>query len=238
VFNGEYIITVAGPVRLVLFYDAGQVRDFGEKFSWKENLTRQVFPPSPLLVDPFSVLSFGGLEDPNAPGPHTEVIGRTSAFKTSTGAEIRFFHAGAQRPVPTDLRGQPAARRRVEQHAAASEGPSRSNSPLVLRSRSAPSMRRPIRRTLLLIPMLGIAAACGSNNNSTPTGPTTLPTVLTETFSGTLIKNAAYTHPFAVSDAGDVSVFLTASADGANPDNNAIPIGSVSVRGTARRARS
>jgi len=90
-FNGEYIITVAGPVRLVLFYDAGQVRDFGEKFAWKENLTRQVFPAAPLLIDPFSALSFGGLEDPNAPGPHTEVIGRTSAFKTSTGAEVRFF---------------------------------------------------------------------------------------------------------------------------------------------------
>jgi len=90
-FNGEYIITVAGPVRLVLFYDAGQVRDFGEKFALKENLPRQVFPAAPLLVDPFSALAFGGLEDPNAPGPHTEVIGRTSAFKTSTGAEIRFF---------------------------------------------------------------------------------------------------------------------------------------------------
>ncbi len=90
-FNGEYIITVAGPVRLVLFYDAGQVRDFGQKFGWKENLTQQVFPPQPLLIDPFAGLSFGGLEDPNALGPHTEVIGRTSAFKTSTGAEIRFF---------------------------------------------------------------------------------------------------------------------------------------------------
>ena len=90
-FNAEYIITVAGPVRLVLFYDAGQVRDFGEKFSWKENLTQQVFPPQPLLIDPFAQFAIGGLEDPNAPGPHTEVIGRTSAFKTSTGAEVRFF---------------------------------------------------------------------------------------------------------------------------------------------------
>ena len=89
--NGEYIITVAGPVRLVLFYDAGQVRDFGEKFAWKENMTQVVVPPPPLLIDPFSAFAFGGLEDPNAPGVHTEVIGRTSAFKTSTGAEIRFF---------------------------------------------------------------------------------------------------------------------------------------------------
>jgi len=90
-FNGEYIINIAGPVRLVLFYDAGQVRNFGEAFSWKENLTRVVVPPAPLLVDPFASLGFGGLEDPNAPGVHTEVIGKTSAFKTSTGAEIRFF---------------------------------------------------------------------------------------------------------------------------------------------------
>lgn len=90
-FNAEYIITVAGPVRLVLFYDAGQVRDFGQSFGWKEDLTRQVFPETPLLIDPFSQFAFGGLEDPNAVGPHTEVIGRTSAFKTSTGAEVRFF---------------------------------------------------------------------------------------------------------------------------------------------------
>ena len=85
-------------------------------------------------------------------------------------------------------------------------------------------MRRSIRRALPLMLVAGIAAACGGNNNSTPTGPTTLPTVLTETFSGTLNKNSAYTHPFVVSDAGDVSVFLTVSVDAANPDST-IPIG-------------
>jgi outer membrane protein insertion porin family len=47
-FNGEYLISVAGPVRLVLFYDAGQVRNEGERFAWEE-------------------------------------------FRTSTGAEVRFF---------------------------------------------------------------------------------------------------------------------------------------------------
>ena len=47
-FNAEYLITIAGPVRLVLFYDAGQVRDFGENYAW-------------------------------------------DAWRTSTGAEIRFF---------------------------------------------------------------------------------------------------------------------------------------------------
>jgi outer membrane protein insertion porin family len=47
-FNAEYLITIAGPVRLVLFYDAGQVQDFGQSYKF-------------------------------------------DAFKTSTGAEIRFF---------------------------------------------------------------------------------------------------------------------------------------------------
>jgi outer membrane protein insertion porin family len=48
VFNGEYLITIAGPVRLVLFYDAGQVGDEDQGFAFNQ-------------------------------------------FKTSTGAEIRFF---------------------------------------------------------------------------------------------------------------------------------------------------
>jgi outer membrane protein insertion porin family len=47
-FNAEYLISIAGPVRLVLFYDAGQVQDAGQNF-----ITRD--------------------------------------FKTSTGAEVRFF---------------------------------------------------------------------------------------------------------------------------------------------------
>ncbi len=47
-FNGEYLISVGGPVRLVMFYDAGQVRARGQGF-------------------------------------------RMDEFKTSTGAEVRFF---------------------------------------------------------------------------------------------------------------------------------------------------
>jgi hypothetical protein len=86
-------------------------------------------------------------------------------------------------------------------------------------------MRRLSWRALLLIAVTAAASACDNNNNtSTPTSPT-IPTVLTETFSGTLLKNAAYTHPFSVTDAGDVSVFLIQSVDPARPDNNTIPIG-------------
>ena len=85
-------------------------------------------------------------------------------------------------------------------------------------------MRRWFSRVPLLIAVTAIASACGGSSSSTPTTPTTAPTVLTETFSGTLLKNAAYTHPFSVTDAGDVSVFLLQSADPADPDNT-IPIG-------------
>ena len=78
---------------------------------------------------------------------------------------------------------------------------------------------------VLLVPLAGFAAACGSSDNFLPTGPTTPPTVLSETFSGNLTRNSAYTHPFTVNDAGDVSVFLISSADPAHPENNAVPIG-------------
>ena len=86
-------------------------------------------------------------------------------------------------------------------------------------------MRRLFWRAALLV-AVAVASACDNNNNfSTPTGPTTPPTVVSETFMGTLFKNAAYTHPFTVTDSGDVSVFLLESVDPAHPDNNAIPIG-------------
>ena len=87
-------------------------------------------------------------------------------------------------------------------------------------------MRRLFWRMLLMVAVAAVASACDDNNSfSAPTGPTTPPTVLTETFSGTLFKNAAYTHPFSVTDSGDVSVFLLQSVDPAHPENNAIPIG-------------
>src|SRR5204863_2453107 len=40
--NAEYLISIAGPVRLVLFADAGQVRDYGDKFGWKEPIRQLV----------------------------------------------------------------------------------------------------------------------------------------------------------------------------------------------------
>ena len=87
-FNAEYLISIAGPVRLVLFYDAGQVRDEDEQFGWKENIVEPVPIPVPALFDPFATSSLRAVDDP---GLQFRTVGRRSAFKTSTGAEIRFF---------------------------------------------------------------------------------------------------------------------------------------------------
>ena len=43
-FNAEYLITIAQPVRLVLFYDAGQVRDFGQSFGLLRRPHRACLP--------------------------------------------------------------------------------------------------------------------------------------------------------------------------------------------------
>ena len=91
-FNAEYSINVGGPVRAILFYDAGQVQDVGQRFKWWEPIIQTTLPEGliPLLTDPFAnVVIFS----PNAPTINviqTE-IGRASAFKTSTGLEVRFF---------------------------------------------------------------------------------------------------------------------------------------------------
>jgi outer membrane protein insertion porin family len=62
-FNAEYLIAVGGPVRLILFYDAGQVQDNGKRFTFK-GITDY-------SIDPDGIF--------------------TPGFVTSTGAEIRFF---------------------------------------------------------------------------------------------------------------------------------------------------
>ena len=87
-FNAEFLINIAGPVRLVLFADTGQVRDVGQPFAWKEDVTESVDPGLPPILDPFS---FTRLTNPNAPPTFQRVIGESYAFKASTGAEIRFF---------------------------------------------------------------------------------------------------------------------------------------------------
>lgn len=91
-FNAEYVVVVAGPVRMLAFFDAGQVRDVGDRFAWKEPVIKTVTtqPTLPLLYDP-TVQQI--LLAPGAAGATTTntVIGHRDAFKTSTGLELRFF---------------------------------------------------------------------------------------------------------------------------------------------------
>jgi outer membrane protein insertion porin family len=85
-FNAEYLINIAGPVRLILFYDAGQVKD-----SCGLPTTQSFTVP---------VLS-GGTSFASIPNPLTTTTTTTFSrgncrfnvndFITSTGAEIRFF---------------------------------------------------------------------------------------------------------------------------------------------------
>jgi hypothetical protein len=39
-FNAELYFNVGGPVRVLGFYDAGQVRDIRQNFAWTENITK------------------------------------------------------------------------------------------------------------------------------------------------------------------------------------------------------
>jgi outer membrane protein insertion porin family len=91
-FNAELAFAVAGPVRVLAFFDAGQVRDIGERFGRKEPVYERVTEGVviPLLYDPATQLI---LTDPNAPKPTitNKLLGYRDAFKTSAGLELRFF---------------------------------------------------------------------------------------------------------------------------------------------------
>ena len=83
-FNVEQNFNIMSQFRIILFYDAGQVRGQGDSFSWEETLIERVIVP-PTLFDPF--VNPAVLYSINP-----ETITRTvSAFKTSTGVEARLF---------------------------------------------------------------------------------------------------------------------------------------------------
>jgi len=90
-FNIEQNFNILSQFRIILFYDAGQVRDVGEPFVFMETLTRRVIPDLPTLYDPnFALVP---ALDPRTLGPlNPATISTTvSAFKTSTGVEARLF---------------------------------------------------------------------------------------------------------------------------------------------------
>ena len=65
------------------------MRDEGENFAWREKVTRTVTQGAlvPFPGDIYQVVPLLSQRLPTV----TEQIGTTTAFKTSTGAEIRFF---------------------------------------------------------------------------------------------------------------------------------------------------
>ena len=75
-FNVEEQIHIAGPVRLILFYDAGQVQRRADSWSGRPPAVRAALG--------------GSLDRSDAIGP-AQNFTLASDFKTSTGAEIRFF---------------------------------------------------------------------------------------------------------------------------------------------------
>ena len=88
--NAEYLINIAGPVRLVLFYDIGQVRDVGQSFGMRESLTKLTTIGALSPADPTTAL-FAVSGFVNTLPTRIDTYGETSAWKVSTGAEIRFF---------------------------------------------------------------------------------------------------------------------------------------------------
>jgi outer membrane protein insertion porin family len=88
-FNVEQNIHIAGPVRLIFFFDAGQVQPQGKGFAWTHEVLEVDTAAfvTPVLDDPnLSPI----LSDPNAPPVPLKLVTQ-KAFKTSTGAEVRFF---------------------------------------------------------------------------------------------------------------------------------------------------
>jgi hypothetical protein len=105
-FNAEYMISIAGPVRLVLFYDAGQVRDIGEKFGWRRTSSKWCRRPRRCC----SIRSARASDRPEraaADGPER------SAFKTSTRAPRSASSCRSERPF-RHFRDEPAARRHLQ----------------------------------------------------------------------------------------------------------------------------
>ena len=88
-FNAEYLITIAGPVRLVLFYDAGQVRDRGEQLRLEGAGHAAQYPGALIPTPATSTVLNPFIARLSTARPKS--IGDRSAFKSSTGAEIRFF---------------------------------------------------------------------------------------------------------------------------------------------------
>ena len=104
-FNVEQNINIAGPVRLILFYDAGQVRDVGTAVRLEREPRRSTVPPR----RPFQRFATRSRSRCGADRHHDERPQKRLQDVHRRRSPV--LHAGAERPVPPDLRLQPAARR-------------------------------------------------------------------------------------------------------------------------------
>jgi outer membrane protein insertion porin family len=87
VLNAEYYIDI-GQVRVLAFYDAGQVQDVGQPFRRWEPIYAVFAPGLPVLQNLTPLNTTNYLTEIGA--IRTEQIGRVSATRTSTGLEARF----------------------------------------------------------------------------------------------------------------------------------------------------
>jgi len=87
VLNAEYYIDI-GQVRVLAFYDAGEVRDIGQSMTRWDPVSVLITPPRPVLQNFVLFDQTNALTEVGA--IRTQVIGRVSAIKTSTGVEARF----------------------------------------------------------------------------------------------------------------------------------------------------
>ncbi len=145
-FNAEYLISIMSQVRIVLFYDAGQVRDIGESFGWKEDLTRIVVPPSPAAGRSFREFVAAG---PECAGRHERSDRADQRVQDLDRRRTALLHAGAERAVPPDLRVQPVAHRRARQQSPAGEVegvPLRGRNDVLDGSKGAKVLRCEVRR--------------------------------------------------------------------------------------------
>jgi len=95
-FNAEYLINIAGPVRLILFYDAGQVKDTGERFMPHDFITStgaEVRFFMPVLNVPFRLIFAANPQRGDCSGLEPGGSGQigTCVLNTSTGRPEKQF---------------------------------------------------------------------------------------------------------------------------------------------------
>ena len=115
-FNIEQSFAIAGPVRAILFYDAGQVRARGQSFGW---LGAGPAAPAAARRRPDRSESAAGPHRPERTGAHLPDSRPAQRVQDVDGRRNPLLHAGAQRAVPADLLLRSAACGRARQQPAA-----------------------------------------------------------------------------------------------------------------------